>query len=84
VAFDGFADILLGFFEGCTRGDAAWEVRNIGGPVGLGLLEDYCVFQAHFFCSSPAAFKIDFSVPTGTSSPGLPGIVTTYGFEPRL
>ena len=29
------------------------------------------------FFSSPAAFRIDFSVPAGTSSPGCPGIVTS-------
>ena len=48
------------------------KVRDIGGPVvGCPLKDDRVSF--HLF--SPAFFSIEFSVPTGMSSPGWPGTV---------
>jgi hypothetical protein len=34
------------------------------------LLKNHSVLSSHFFVSRPAAFRMDFSVPTGNSSPG--------------
>jgi hypothetical protein len=45
------------------------------------LLENHSIALTHCLLSNPAAFKIDFSVPIGTSSPGCPGMVTTFGFD---
>jgi hypothetical protein len=79
-----FLNISLCLFEGLASCDAAGQIRNVSSPIVLRLLENDRIALAHCLVSSPAAFKIGFSVPTGTTSPGCPGTVTTFGFEPCL
>ncbi len=66
------------------RSHATRKIRHVSGPVRGSLLENYCVLDVHFFSSNPADLRIAFSVPTGMSSPGLPGTVTTCGFAECL
>jgi len=75
-----FLNIPFGLLQRPAGRYAARQIRDVGGPIVLRSLENDCVSLAHCLISNPAAFKIDFSVPTGTSSPGRRGIVTTLGF----
>ena len=81
VPLDGFPDISLGFFQACTCRDTTGQIGNIGCPIVFSLLENYRVLPTHFSISRLAALRIDFSVPTGKSSPGWPGTVTTFGLD---
>jgi len=81
MPLDGLADIDPGCFKRFAGCHAARKVRNVRSPVVLSLLEQNRMLGSHFFFSNPAAFRIDFRVPIGTSSPGCPRIVTTFGFE---
>jgi hypothetical protein len=84
MALDSFPNVPLRFLDVPSRCDASRQIGNVSGPIIPSLLENHGVFLAHGFVSKPAAFRIDFSVPIGTSSPGRPGIVTTFGFEACL
>ena len=81
VSFNCFPNIAFGLFQGAAGCDTARQIGNIRRPIALSLFKNDCVPDAHFAFSNPAAYWIDFSVPAGTSSPGCPGIVTTFGFE---
>ena len=58
-------------FERCAHCHATGEIGNKGGPVFLRLLKNHRIFDAHYLFSNTAAFRIDFSVPAGTSSLGF-------------
>jgi hypothetical protein len=49
MAWDGLADVALGLFEGLTGCNAAWEVGDVGCPIGFGFLENYGVFDVRWF-----------------------------------
>src|SRR5258705_12981814 len=78
MAANRLADIRFGLVKGSSSCDASRKIRNVGGPVCLGTLEDHGVLGAHFVSPRPTARRIDLIVPTGTSSPIWPGIVTTF------
>src|ERR1700691_2238203 len=73
-------DVALGLIQRFPGCDAAGQVGHVGRPIVFCALEYHGVSQTHCFASSPAAFRTDFKVPTGTSSPEWPGTVTTFGF----
>jgi hypothetical protein len=79
-----FLDIPFSLFQRFASRNASRQIWDISRPIVFRLLENYGISLTHRLFSNPAAFKIDFSVPVGTSSPGCPGIVTTFGFEPCL
>src|SRR4051794_19623427 len=76
MAFDRLAYVAFRFFECRPGGNAPRQIGHVSRPVVLRLLEHDCKLDAHFLFSSPAAFSTDLRVPTGTSSPGWPGMVT--------
>jgi len=75
VKFDCFADHAFGFLNRRAGGDAARQIRHMGGVVGRGLFNDdgvaHGVFQFPYFFQ-PACLKMLFNVPGGNSSLGLP------------
>src|SRR5271157_1607276 len=73
VPLDRLPNISLGLFQACACRNATGQVWNVGSPVVLGLLKNDSILPPHRLTSSPAAFRMDFSVPTGKSSPGCPG-----------
>ena len=76
MTLDRFANVPLRLLKGLSRCDASRQVRNVARLIAVCLFKNDGVFLAHGFVFKPAAFRIDFSVPVGTSSPGCPGIVT--------
>src|SRR5438876_10569511 len=55
VARDRFPDIPLSFLQGPSGCHAAWQIRNICGPVRFRSLENDGVFSVHSFSSKIAA-----------------------------
>jgi hypothetical protein len=80
MTFNSLANVTLGLFQTVSSCNATREVRNISGPVILRPLKDYSIPDTHFLSSNPAALRIDFRVPMGTSSPRCPGTVTILAF----
>ena len=60
MARNGFANVLFCLLQSFACSDAAWQVRNVGGPVRFCLLEYDSVLSGHGFTSKPAALRIDF------------------------
>jgi len=57
---DGLTDFSFGFLDGHSSGDAAREVRDVGGVVALGLLDDDCVLHFAPHLLKPACLKMLF------------------------
>src|SRR5258706_10484891 len=79
VSLDCLGDEHLGFFARLGHGDASGKIGYRRAPGCSSLLEDHGVANAHRD-SNPASFITPLSVPSGTSSPGLPATVTSRTF----
>src|SRR5204863_9861846 len=79
MKLDRLLDQLFDFFQGFSRSDTARQVGYIRAVTRRPFLNNHDVLHASSF-RSPACFRMFFSVPVGTSTPGLPAIVTCPGF----
>jgi len=66
------------FIPGLRSGNAPRQIRDVSPESVLTLLNDNQVLHKRYL--SPACFKMLFSVPGGTSIPGIPETVTVPGF----
>ena len=80
MLLDGSANAALILFQRRPGCDAPRQIRHVRRPITLCFLEHGCKLETHAFCN-PAAFSTHFKVPAGLSSPGWPGIVTTFSFD---
>lgn len=69
MKLDGFTNELLHLRNGRARGDAAGQIRNVGGVVVAGLLDhDGVAHGGHLPFQSPDCLRILFSVPGANSA----------------
>lgn len=81
MQFDRLANERNRFFVRLTNCHAPRKIRHIRAEGCIALLNNHDVFHglAYFFFK-PACFQMLASVPTGTSTLGLPATVTVPGF----
>src|SRR5579864_8740305 len=77
---DGVLHLSFNFLLCPTCRNAARKVGRVRGVTSRRLFDHDQVFH----CFNPACFKTLFSVPGERSSPGLPGTVTSPGFDACL
>ena len=80
VKLNDLANGALSFLNGCARGHAAGQIRNVRRAVPSGVLDNDGVVHGqlpYFF--RPDCFRILLSVPAAKSSLGFPAMVTRPG-----
>jgi hypothetical protein len=80
MQFDGFTNECQSLIPCLSSGDTAWKVGHIRTKRRRALLENDKVAHWNSYFFKPACLSTLFKVPTGTSVPACPAMVTVPGF----